>query len=385
MKTAYIINLKFAPGLMKEFCVLGENMRAKGIHVKYFLSKRYAELGDSCDGMEYVTVSDGIKSIILDTLKLIKGRKIMQIFSMYEPVFLCFYNPHPLNPFIARLVKNKFPDTVTALYLHEPYKPDKSPYGMRKAIYITLVEFIQRCTVGFMDYVILPSEHSSQLFKRRYPDFKGLKRVAPLLVPDQRVFKYKKRRFFSLVGAANPATGHDIFVELINYVAAKGLDYEFAIISSSDISKYYEKLSGPARNIVKWVSKKIIADLEINELIRESYAIFRLNKEVAQSAVIPDSFMNETPVIVRDIPGLRQHVNHKHDGYIVSSDSNPEELCMAMDFIKGNFIELSKNARNSYEKTWAEWNWDKYYGWLTEILTNDVKQSQIEKNNILRS
>jgi glycosyltransferase involved in cell wall biosynthesis len=377
-KAAYIISLKFAPGLMNLFCILGENMRARGINVKYFLSRRYAELGNSCDGMEYVTVSDGLGSMILDTLRPSKVRNIMQVFSRHQPNFLCFYNPHPLNPFIARLVKRKVSDTVTALYLHEPYTTDKSPYGMRKAVYITLAEFVQRCTLEFIDYVILPSEYSLDLFRIHYPDYKGMVRVAPLIMPNKRVFKYNRRRFFSLVGTANQATGHDTFVELINYVAARGLDYEFAIISSSDISKYYEKLSERARNIVKLVIRNIITASEINELIRESYAVFRLNKEAAQSAVIPDSFMNETPVIVRDIPGLRQHVNHKYDGYIVSSDCKSEELCMAMDFIKDNFLELSRNARNSYEKTWSECNWDRYYGWLTEILTNDAKQSQID-------
>jgi len=36
-KTAYIISLKFAPGLKKEFELLGENIRSKGLRIKYLL------------------------------------------------------------------------------------------------------------------------------------------------------------------------------------------------------------------------------------------------------------------------------------------------------------------------------------------------------------
>ncbi|MDI6701329.1 MAG: glycosyltransferase [bacterium] len=367
-KSAYIISLKFAPGLKKEFMVLGENIRKKGINVKYLLSDRYARLEGKCDGIEYITTADDVKGMMLDTIKLINGRKFKQIFSQYPPLFLCFYNPHPLNPFIARLIKKKYPEVKLALYLHDPYKPDKMLYGIAKAAYINLVEFIQGLTIKYMNYVISPSKYSSQLFKKRYPTFNGENHIAPLLVPDKRVSENKKRKFFSIVGGAHPATGHDTFVELVNYVTSKRLDYEFALISSSNISKYLEKLNNEAQKRIKIVNKKIILDSEINEIIRESYAVFRLDREVTQSGVIPVAYMNETLVIARDIPGLRQHVRHKQNGYIVPFKCMSEDLIKAMEFVRKNFVELSKNARSGYEETWADWNWDKYYGWLSEIV-----------------
>jgi len=78
--------------------------------------------------------------------------------------------------------------------------------------------------------------------------------------------------------------------------------------------------------------------------------------------------LNRTPVIARDIPGLRQHVWHKEIGYIVPFNSLPEEIIKAMQYVKDSFTVLSKNARRKYEEILAEYNFDKYYKWLIEIL-----------------
>jgi hypothetical protein len=35
---------------------------------------------------------------------------------------------------------------------------------------------------------------------------------------------------------------------------------------------------------------------------------------------------------------------------------------------KYSFLKLFQNDRKSYEETWAEWNFDRYYGWLIDIF-----------------
>jgi glycosyltransferase involved in cell wall biosynthesis len=365
--TAYLISLKFAPGLMKEFLLLGENIRKQGIDVRYILSKNYRKLGEGVEGITYIPMKEGIKGMVLDTFRFFNGDEFIQILSSEKPSYICFYNPHPLNPRLAYLVKKKFPKTLLALYLHDPYKPDKSPYGLAKSLYITVAEFIQGLTIRYMDYVISPSEYSSNLFKQRYPDFKGENYIAPLLVPDRRKDE-AKRQYFSIVGTAHQATGHDTFIELVNYAAEKNLSYEFALISSSNIDMFLSKLSEKAKKILKVINNKIIPDSEINKVIRESYAVFRLDREVTQSGVVPVSYMNETPVISREIPGLTQHVWHEKTGYIVPFKCSPEDLVKAMNHVRNNFTKLSGNARKSYEDIWAEGNWDKYYKWLVDLL-----------------
>lgn len=368
LETVYIISLKFAPGLKKEFMVLGGNVYKKGGHIKYIISDAYSKLQGKDEQVEYIPTKDGIKGISLDTLKFINGKRFLNILSSAPPLFVCFYNPHPLNPVISRLIRKNFPQTQLALYLHDPYKPDKRPYGAAKGAYILAVEFIQGRTIQYMDYVISPSEYSSQLFRKRYPRFKGKNYIAPLLVPDQGVSVETRRKYFSIVGSAHTATGHDTFVELVNYAASKRLDYNFALISSGNLSNYLGHLDANANKLLKIINKRIILDSEINEVVRESYAVFRLDKEVTQSGVVPVAYMNETPIIARRIPGLSQHVLHEKSGYVVPSECSSKDLVAAMDYVQDNFTELSRNARQSYEEIWAEWNFDKYYGWLIELL-----------------
>lgn len=370
-KTAYIISLKFAPGLKKEFKVLGENIRQKGLDVRYFISEMYLKIEDALKNAVYINTKDGFIGIFIDTLRYLNFKKLLLPFSEKPPDFVCFYNPHTINPILARLIKQYFPSTLLCLYLHDPYKPDKSFYGFKKALYITIAELIQKLTVRFMDIVVSPSQYSLELFKRKYPNFKGNNFIAPLLIPDQYVENNKKRKYFSIIGIAHPATGHDTFIELVNYVATYNLNYKFVLISSSNIESFIKELSNKSKNILKVINNKLITDYEINDVIRQSYAVFRLDKEVTQSGVVPVSYMNETPVIARDIQGLTQHVWHKKTGYVVPFDCSPQNLIEAMNYVRDNFTELSKNARKSYEEIWAEWNFDKYYGWLVMLLNKE--------------
>ncbi|MFZ2197719.1 MAG: glycosyltransferase [Thermodesulfovibrionales bacterium] len=347
---------------------LGDNFRKASFDVNYLITGQYAKLGGDSSEMHYLPMGLGVKGLIVDTFNFLFKNEFRTNLLPLSPDLVFFYNPHPLNPMIARLLRKKFPSATFVLYLHDPYKPEKRPYGTVKAGYITIVEFIQKLTVKYMDIVISPSAYSSSLFKEYYRGFNGRNQIAPLLVPDQRCREKKCRKYFSMVGTAHQATGHDIFVGLVNYVAAEDLAYEFVLVSSSNISVYLEKLTGKAKKILKVINKEIITDAEINNVISQSLGVFRLDSEVTQSGVIPVAFMNDTPVIVRDIPGLVQHVKHGANGYILPYDCTPENCVEAMQFVMNNFSNLSKIARESYEEVWAEWNWGKYYGWLKELI-----------------
>ncbi|MFX0132361.1 MAG: glycosyltransferase [Candidatus Hodarchaeota archaeon] len=368
-KNVYIISLKYSPGLHKEFHLIGNALEKKGFTIKYLLSNGYANFEDKHDGVIYITKAESIKGILFETLKLINCKTFEQIFYKHPPIFLCFYNPHPLNPFIARLIKKNYSDVINSLHLHDPYKPNKMPYGIIKMAYFGFVELIQSLTVKYMDYVISPSKYSSILFRIKFPNFKGKNLIAPLLVPDQKITVKKNQKYFCIVGTVHQATGHDTFIKLANYAASNDLDYEFAIITSSNISKYIKNLTDKGKKKIKIINKKVITDLEINELLRESFAVFKLDREVTQSGVIPVAYMNGAPVIATDIPGLKQNVNHKKNGYIVPLNCDLEYLIKAMEFVKTKFSELSKNARKSYEETWSEWTFDRHYNWLIELLT----------------
>ena len=367
---AYIISVKYAPGSNKEFVIFGDNLQRKGFDVRYILAHPYKDLEWVREGSEFITVSNGIRNIFIDFLRYLNGKKIIEIFSNYPPVFICFYNAHPLNPVIAQLVRRKFPEAVISVYLHDPYKPDKSPYGWKKSLYISIAEIVQDWTVKYVDHVISPSEYSQKLFRLRHPSFSGETHLAPLLIPDTFRNSSQTRKYFSMVGRAHKATGHDTFIELVNYAAEKDLNFKFCLISSSNISGFLERLTEKGRARLRVINKKVITDSEIDEVVCQSYAVFRLAKEVTQSGVIPVSYMNATPVIATDIPGHSQHVWHGETGYLVPNNSSPQDIVQAMEYVKAHFYELSRKARKAYKDIWAEWNFDKYYGWLMQLLVN---------------
>jgi len=366
----YIISLKYAPGLKKEFSLIGENLRNKGYCVKYLLAEEYKNMEYECGDTEYFNKSTSKLRILNDTANFIfKGRYILKkYFIAQSQIYLLFYNPHPINPILSKSIKILHPNTVAILYLHDPYKPDKRPYGYYKRFYISLVEYIQGLTVKYIDYVVSPSEYSHELFEMKYPQYNKNSCIAPLLIPNSIKSDNINRRYFSIIGTAHHATGHDTFVDLVNYSISKGMDYEFAIISASNLNKYLKRLNDNARSIVRIINKNNITDSEINQLIRESWGVFRMDHEVTQSGVIPVSFMNETPVIARDIKGLNQHIIHRYNGYLFPRISTSNEIISGMDYVKGDFFRLSQNSRKSYEDIWAEKNFDRYYGWLINLL-----------------
>jgi glycosyltransferase involved in cell wall biosynthesis len=363
----YLVSAKFAPGLMKEFGLLGVSLESRGVRVRYLLARPYQSMGWDHPDTRYITASVSSRGTLLDTVRATQAGNVARLFPE-RPAALYFYNTHPLNPLLARDVRRRFPGTAVVLHLHDPYKPDKTAYGRRGALRIRIVEFVQRLTVRQADHIVFPSDYSRQLFQSRYRRFCGATHVAPLLIPDRPDGVAPPRACFSMVGRMHRATGHDTFRELVNYAAGKGLAHQFALVCSNDLSKYLSQVVPQGRKSLRVISHRLIGDAVIDAVMQESYASLRLAKEVTQSGVVPVAYRNYTPVIARDIPGLRQHVRHEHNGYLVPADCGPGHLVEAMEYVRANFARLSTNARRSYEEIWSERNWDKYYDWLMRML-----------------
>ncbi|OGR43274.1 MAG: hypothetical protein A2X35_08030 [Elusimicrobia bacterium GWA2_61_42] len=364
----YIVSLKFAPGLKKEFQLIGENIRKHGFDVAYLLADKYAALGEEMPGTVYIKTGKGVFGLMLETLQNVSFKNIFTLFSVKPPLFLLFYNPHPLNPLLAGKLKREFPDCKSALFLHDPYKQDKRVYGWAKYVFYQITEWIQALTLRKMDIVISPSVYSSHLLKKRFPWYTNLNVIAPLMIPDQVPQTAAPRKYFSIVGTAHNATGHDKFVSLVNYTVRRKKNIGFAIISSSNIHGFIRHVDEAALPYLKIINKKIISDPEISEIVSQSYAVLRLDADITQSGVIPVCYMNSTPVIAPNSPGFTQHIQHGINGYILPTAYSNDDLLKAMEFVRDNFEMLSSNARASYENIWSNKNWDESYAWLIDSL-----------------
>lgn len=371
---AYFTSLKYAPGLKKEFVLLGENLRQHGAEVRYLVAAPYRQLTDvEAPGMVYLTESANVRAALVDTFKHLRSwERFTGIFRSHPPSFVCCYSFHPLNIFLLRYLKRKWPECATAIYLHEPHKPNKAAYGLLHGTYIYLFERLQSLSLRYADHVILPSRRADALFRTRFPEYAGRIHRAPILVPDNGgPAPTRWRRYFAYSGTVHGATGFDTFIDLVNHSASNGGELEFLAVTSNSIGAYLEELSPAGRGALNLINKPTITDEEIDRALGMSLAVFRLDHEITQSGVVPVGFMNGTPVIARDLPGFTQHVEHGYNGYIVPNPCSPAQLADAVRYVQDRAQDLSRNARRSYEGIWAEENWPRYYDWLLDRLGLD--------------
>lgn len=375
--TAYLVSLKHSPGLAKEFILIGNNLRRHGWRVRYLLSYGYSGLNKLLDGAYFLSHSTTVRDLIIETARypVDMAPRVRELFRERPPNFLLVYNPHPSNVMLIRLASKIYPQGIRAIYLHEPYVPDKSSYGWLRSIYINIVEWLQTCALDNTNCLIVPSQHSQLLFDNRYPNYRGPVYLAPILLPDYPAQKQPNRRYISLIGNLNQSRGPEDFLALINYAAARRTSLRFKILTRTPLPNLDQALSSQARELVEVMNKPIISDEEIAAVVAESIAIFLPHKQAAQSGNIPVAFRAGTPVIARNIPGLSQHVHHKKNGFLFSIDAKPKELLEAACFARNNFATLSRQARQDFENIFSEDNWDRYYQWLIESTRGDIETS----------
>jgi len=369
-RSSYIVSLKYTPGSAKEFKLLGSKCQQFGWRVAYLLSRGYSWMVDEGWGdVGYFSDSTSLLKVVLDTIVFPFSGEVgilQEQFQCYPPQFLCMYNRHPLDIVVARLARSVYPEGVRAIFLHEPYVPDKSSYGKARALYIHMTEQLLSFMLRYSTCVIVPSIHAQWLFTLRYPNYPGQVYLAPLLLPDNSVPKPLPRRFITFVGNINKSRNLNNFFTLINNTARNGDDLEYCIVTRSPIADAIQRLSDEAKRRLTIINKPVISDDEIANVTAQSIAMFLPHKQAAQSGNIPVAFRGGTPVIARDIPGLSQHVRHKENGYLFPFEPTPEQLLEAVDFVRDNFSLLSQQAREDFENIFLENNWERYYHWLLE-------------------
>ena len=372
-KTCYIVSLKYAPGMWKEFTLIGQNLKKHGFEVKYLVSKWCKQLKDDHSDMIFVCDSKNVKQMLVDGIKYPFGlrRLCAKAFRQAPPAFVCCYNPHPLNFAVLKLAKKFAPDCIRVAHLHEPARPGKSTYGLKGRLFFEIVDYAQKLALANSTDVLLHSPFALELFEQKYGNYHGQKHYSPLLIPDQPGKTKSKRRYFSMVGRFNFAKKPDLFIETINLAAQKGEDIEFQIVTASCIDKYLEKLTPESRSKLHLVIKKNLSDEDISNAVSESFAVLSLQPLMTQSGMMTVAFMNATPIIARPIPGFTQFVKHRSNGYLMEDGFSCDDLINAMKDVRSNFDSMSANARQSYLELFAEKNWDEHYSWLINQLNKD--------------
>ncbi len=359
--------MKFAPGLFKEFTLLGKHFKDNNIQVEYLVSKGYQALFKQEDEVSYLTNSRNTKEMLLDLMKFpyiaFKLIHILKKKRKDEKVQFLFYNPHPLNPLLQMVIKIFSDDSITTV-LHEPYKTNKErlEYGVFGYMFFSIVNIVQYASIKLSNKIVTMSPYGESLFIKYFSKNKSKLVAANLLLPDELSNAQidLDRKYFSFVGSVNKGKGIKDFIDVINYCIDNNIDrYKFMLITSTKLDEYTINLKENWKNILTIINHKKITDDEINSAILSSKAILILHQTASQSGVLPLACKFNTPIIARNLKAFNQYFHN--NGKLLSVDFKPEELLDACDDIDTNFDKYSNNAYQIYMDSFSEKNFLNFY------------------------
>jgi glycosyltransferase involved in cell wall biosynthesis len=369
-KHALIVSLKYAPGLTKEFCLIGSNLRRHGYRVRYLLSAKYAWQIENGHISDVVFLSRSLVCQILSSFITPRKQCLIGIcddaWATAASSVICFYNFHPLNVALARWSGEVHSGSIRSIYLHEPKKIDKQMFSLRTRLIFGAVELLQALCMRWTNHVIVPSPNALNVFQNYYASYHGEVHLAPILLPDDADIQDAPRQHVTMVGRAFRDGRMQSFWKLVEFSAENQGDIRFRIVTSSNIAEDVRGLSQAARATLDVVNPSQLSDQEINRQIASSLAVLSMHTQGTQSGVTPVAFMNRTPIIARDIPMFNQSVRHGYNGYLVPEDASSEDWVEAIHFVQNNLRELSSNARATFEEVFHERNWERYYEWMFE-------------------
>ena len=373
MATCYIVSLKYAAGLAKEFFALGERLAEHGHEPVYLLTREYEWLVPPFVEAHYPVKRSDRRATMGDLLRLPFRPlpvDVSERWLRHPPAFLCFYNFHPLNMRLAMLARRLHGRGVRAVFFHEPYVKEKlRVFGAKGAVTVAAVERLQKMILSSCNHVILPSENASDQFDMLMPGFSGRRHLAPLLVPD-RPGPPRLRSCIGFYGRMdNRNKGLGDFGRIVEWAARHSPDLRFRILTGTNIRKWYNSLSRVARDFLACDQRDKLSDADINEAMQESLAVLLLHRHISQSGVLPVAYLNGTPVIARDLAGFRQHVTDGETGRLVAPDATPEAWVEAVRWVAENHEGLGPACRRRYEEEFSPKNWESNYSWLLEELS----------------
>jgi len=365
MKKIYICSLKFAPGLFKEFTLLGKHFFENDTNVEYVLSKGYQSFFKKEKNVTYLTKSRNTKEMLLDLIAFplyaLKIKQILKNKHKNETTQFLFYNPHPLNPLLQWVIKT-FSEATVITVLHEPYKTKKErmEYGLSGYIFFSIVNIFQIMSIKISDKIITMSPYGKSLYTKYFSKYSSKLVSANLLLPDLTDVSAGTRRYYSFIGRVNKGKGIQDFINTINYcVDNKIFNYDFMIITSSNIQEYISTLHQGWEQVLTVINHPTISDKEINDVIAQSKAVLILHQTASQSGVLPLAYQLKTPIIARNLKAFEQYIDGS--GELLNLYFKPSELLEACQNIQTNFDTYSRNATTIYEANFSEKNFANFY------------------------
>ena len=362
----WVCSLQYSPIYKSHCCALGRQAEQRGYEVKYLFSLAYSWMlsQEIIDKTFFIGNSTGIATALLDGFNPIIRKTLVQLFNRENPEYIYFYNFHPiLNELIASCAKKNGCKFIQ--HVQEPYVENKRVYKGMQQYWLEGFEYLQERVINRSDTVIVSSQRSLLLFKKRYKKFYGNLMIIPLIYEDfgEQTTLNPNRQFITFIGPPVPAKGSEIFLKIVQYCQEKNMEYQFLLVTREKINDpryhqyenlkiiYYDKISDEMMVGYQMASKMVLTPYTI----------------ATQSSVVLTSYRYGTPALSSNIGGLPEFIEHKKTGYLVDVNAPVTEWVNGINFIGKNLDEMSVHCRNYYQNNFSESNWPRYF----RILFNE--------------
>jgi glycosyltransferase involved in cell wall biosynthesis len=206
--------------------------------------------------------------------------------------------------------------------LHEPYMgvrellKDGSYFAKQAVACILNVWLCARATK-----VILCSQYAKDNCRKYMKGAYKKEAFLPLLfLDDYHQEENIAREYFSMIGTYAEPHGSDIFIKHIKEAYEIGSKQKFQIATRSDITDMisdpiYKKMQDEGQLLVQ--QGRPLTEEEMSAAYRRSVATWNGYRRSTQSGVLPNAFMQGTPVIATKLGSFEEFVKNGHTGVFI--------------------------------------------------------------------
>ena len=365
MKRVCIVSLRCAAGLQKEIDSLCAGFIRNGWAATQLLAEDYRAFRAASPEVTFVPLRRGYAGMLGDAWTELSRKKLQRLLTELQPDLVLFYNQSPLNLLLMRLRQQK-PSCRFGVFLHDPWKDRKFSYGPAYAFTYAAVEKLQTLTARQCDFVVTLSRWGTELILAHYPAGAGTRVEGRILLPDRPEPAPGARSVVSIIGRINPSTGHDEFFSLVSGIRGQCPDLSFEVVTSSAAAGESGFAARAAAAGVAINYQPILSENQIEAAVARSVCVFRMDDELTQSGVVPVCYRAGTPVVARDIPGLRQHLEQGRTGFILRPETSPATLAGWLEDMRVNQARYQADCRSAFLAHWDDKCFERYYGALLQ-------------------
>ena len=334
MKKAIIVSLNFNPGHFSHLYANAKLYKQLGYSPLIYGHKNFNKMAYGKD----ISVFNAWKDISKD---------------LNEIDVVVFWFPSLKN--IINIIRFKLKYKSKIIYVfHEPFDSLLNYYNagfnLIKIVKISLINVVNIITVLLSDDIILPSQKSNTIYKKKYTFYNSRNHYIPLIFDDELVgpIDVKDKIYISYIGTIAADHAFEEYFKFIMHCLESSLflNQIFLIATSSVISKDKLKQLKPyiEEGKVEVSFGSYLSNECINNYYLKSFIVWNAYRRSMQSGVLAKSFMFGTPILALE-KNRNEFIDSLENGIYLKDNTDFMEIQNSINLIFNDLKKYSINAR----------------------------------------